>query len=110
MENKKMESCIAACEECVDACETCSSENEGKEGMELSVKLCIACEDVCNELITASENGTANLEALYKKCEEACVACATECEKHTDMQNCKECAEACRTCAAECKAMLAVAA
>jgi hypothetical protein len=44
-----------------------------------------------------------------KKCEEACIACATECEKHSDMEHCKECADACRKCAA-CKAMLEVVA
>jgi HD superfamily phosphodiesterase len=37
-------------------------------------------------------------------------ACATECEKHSDMEHCKECADACRKCAAECKAMLEVVA
>jgi len=109
MENKKIESCIAACEVCVDTCETCSTENNGKAGMEISVKLCIACKDACNELINASKNNAKNLNELCKKCEDACIACATECEKHSDKQHCEECAEACNKCAAECKAMLAVA-
>ena len=43
MENKLIESCISACQVCADACDTCSTENMGKEGMEHSVELCIAC-------------------------------------------------------------------
>lgn len=74
--------------------------------MEHSTKLCIACAAACNALVAASKTD-ANLEALCKKCEEACNACATECAKHSEM---KDCADACRKCAAECKAMLAVAA
>ncbi len=110
MENKRITSCIAACKTCVDTCETCSTKNKGKAGMELSVKLCIACKDACNALITASKTGAVNLNALCKKCEDACNACATECGKHVDMQHCEDCADACRKCAAECKTMLAVAA
>jgi len=106
MENKKIESCIVACEECVETCETCSMKNEGMAGMEISVKLCIACKDACNDLIDASKNNAKNLNLLCKKCEDACIDCATECEKHADMQHCKECADACNRCAAECKAML----
>lgn len=110
MENTNIESCIAACEKCVITCETCSTENKEKAGMENSVELCIACRDACNDLIAASKNNASNLDELCKKCEEACIACATECAKNTDMENCKECADACNKCAAECKAMLAVAA
>jgi len=110
METKKIENCIAACQTCVDTCEICSTENKGKAGMEQSVKLCIACKDGCNNLIAASKSGSAYLDELCKKCEDACIACATECSKHTDMQHCKVCADACNKCAAECKAMLAVAA
>ena len=110
MENKNIESCIAACEKCVDTCGTCSTENKGEAGMELSVQLCITCKDACNALITASKINAKDLEAICKKCEEACIACAKECEKHNEMQHCKECAEACNKCAAECKAMLAVSA
>ncbi len=109
MDNRTIESCIAACKKCVDTCETCSTENKGKAGMENSVILCLACKDVCNELITASENSATNLDALITKCEAACIACATECAKHTDMHNCIKCADACNKCAAECKFLLAVA-
>ena len=77
--------------------------------MEFSVKLCIASADACKALVAASKTGS-NLDALIKKCHDACNASATECEKHSDMKHCKECADACRKCAAECKAMLTVAA
>ena len=52
MQNKKIESCITACQKCVDTCETCSTENKGKAGMEHSEKLCIACTDACNALVS----------------------------------------------------------
>lgn len=107
MENEKMKSCINACETCIEACETCSTENKGKPGMEHSEKLCIACAAACKALIAASKTNS-DLDALYKKCEDACNICATECEKHSDMKHCKECAAACRKCEAECKSMLAV--
>jgi len=110
MENKEMENCIAVCQTCVDACEDCATENEGKAGMEISVKLCLSCKDACNELINASKNGSTNLDILCKKCEDACIACGAECAKHTDMHHCKVCADACNKCAAACKAMLSVAA
>jgi HD superfamily phosphodiesterase len=60
------------------------------------------------QLLVAASKTDSNLDALCKKCEEACNACA-ECE-NSDMKHCKECADACRKCAAECKAMLAVVA
>jgi len=78
--------------------------------MEISVKLCLACKDACSELIMASKNGSTNLNALCKKCSDACVACADECAKHTDMHHCKVCADACNKCAIACKNMLKVAA
>jgi len=109
MENNKMESCIAACQTCADACESCATENKGKAGKENAVKLGMTCKDACNELIAASKTDV-NLDALYKKCEDACNACATECGKHTDCDHSMTCAEACRKCAAECKAMLSKAA
>lgn len=110
MENKEIESCISACEKCVDICESCSTGNKGKPGMEHSVELCIACKDACNELIIASRINAVDLDALCKKCEAACIDCATECLKYIDMDHCRKCAEVCNKCATECKAMLAVAA
>ncbi len=108
MDSRIIQSCIDACKVCAEACETCATENKGKEGMEHSVKLCIACADACNALIAAASTSHSNLEALCKECEDACIACATECEQYPDMIHCVECADACRKCAAECKSMLAV--
>ncbi|MCV0401734.1 MAG: hypothetical protein K5777_07140 [Nitrosopumilus sp.] len=36
-------------------------------------------------------------------CEKICIACAIECEKHTDDKDCMKCADSCRKCAEECK-------
>ena len=110
MEYEEIERCIAAWQACGDACDTCSTQNNGKAGMENSVKLCIACEDACINLIKARKIGATNLDALYKKCEDACIACATECAKHTDRNYCKICADACNKCVTEFAAMLARAA
>jgi hypothetical protein len=107
MENKKNQNCIDASQKCMDACQTSSTENKGKVGMELSVKLCLASAEASKALIAASKTDS-NLDAFYKKCEEACNASSTECAKHTEMEHCKKCAEACKKCAAECKAMLEV--
>ncbi len=109
MENNKIESCMDSCEICAEVCEICSTENNGKPEMELSNELCITCADACYSLVAASENSS-NLDALYKKCENACNSCATECEKHSEVRHFKECADACRKCAAECKSMLEVTA
>lgn len=98
MENKKNQNCIEASKKCIDASETCSTENKGKVGMELSVKLCLASAEACKALIAASKTNS-NLETYYKKCVDACNASSTECAKHTEMEQFKKCAT-------ECKAML----
>jgi hypothetical protein len=107
MENQKIENCIDACQICTDECQTCASECNEQSGMEQCEKLSLACVDACNNLIAASKTST-DLDALYNTCEDACNACATECEKHTDMEHCTVCAEACRKCANECRNMLRV--
>jgi hypothetical protein len=109
MDNQKLKNCIDACQTVVKEAKSCTTECcKGKPGMEQCEKLCAATTEACNNLITASKT-TSILDSLYKKCEEACNACAVECEKHKNLDHCKKCAEACRKCATECKNMLAVA-
>jgi hypothetical protein len=108
MKDSKIQRCIDACEACIKTCETCSTANKDEEGMEHSVKLCLTCAAVCEELLAGIQNNS-NTSDLYKKCEDFCTECATECEKHSHMQHCIDCAKACRACAEACKTILASA-
>ena len=110
MENKKNANLIAACQKSVETCESCSTSNKDVAGMENIVKLSIACKNICNEVLAAIKNSSKNLNILYKKCDDACTACAKECEKHAENLQCKACADACNKCATECKLMLSVTA
>ncbi|MBM7849447.1 hypothetical protein JOE65_002675 [Arthrobacter roseus] len=45
---------------------------------------------------------------VLKVCQQACNACATECEQHANIHDhCKVCAEACRRCESACAELAA---
>jgi hypothetical protein len=65
------------------------------------------CADICTATaqVLSRRTGTAGvLDALLRACEEACRACAGECERHaTHHRHCALCAEACRSCEDACR-------
>ncbi|WP_396175779.1 four-helix bundle copper-binding protein [Flavobacterium sp.] len=60
---------------------------------------------VCKKLLAALQNSS-DVSDLFRRCEDPCNECATECEKHSHIQHCTDCAKACRACAEACKTML----
>jgi hypothetical protein len=102
METKKLIEelyfCAAQCQHCYDACRI---ENK-KEELEQCMIADQDCADICRLAGQLLERNSPHAEILLKACGEMCEKCATECEKHDQMEHCKRCAEACRKCADMC--------
>ena len=101
-------SCIEACVECTLECKDCASQClNDKDVMLLTrcIKLQYDCASLCLMAMEIMEIKTGYVRQIWKACEEACIACAWECEKHSDIPYLKKCAEVCRKCAIECSKM-----
>jgi response regulator RpfG family c-di-GMP phosphodiesterase len=98
MENQKMiellQYCAAQCTHCYDACQL-----EKEMDMSICKMNDLDCADICRLTAQILERKSDNSAVFLKASEEMCDLCATECEKHAQMEHCKKCAEACRKCA-----------
>ena len=97
-------SCIDACLECALECQHCGTACIDENRPE-SAKLCLQCADICYAAAAAMGGGAQYAQALCGICAETCDNCASECEKHAEVEHCRHCAEVCRRCADECRAM-----
>jgi hypothetical protein len=110
--NAVMEECITACFSCAIACEQCATEclkEEDVKMLSLCIRLDRECALVCQATASLMSMGGSHPHLLCGVCEEICLRCAEECERHSDMEHCKRCAEECRRCAEECSRMLQMA-
>lgn len=109
MGHEKFKECIDACNDCAAASEHCTTACAHEVKAQAQAK-CIElnryCADMCrttSAFIARSDEHTLEfVKKFCKLCEEICLICATECEKHLHMDHCKKCADACRKCAIEC--------
>ncbi len=99
--------CIDLCLHCYKTCHgmvmSHCLEAGGQHTEPKHFRLMAACAEICRTsahlLLMRSEHG----KHLCRECEEVCLACAADCERIGDMQ---ECVAACRSCAEACRAML----
>ena len=103
MENKKIIEdlyfCAAQCNHCYDAC---NAEKEKKD-LQRCMMFDQDCADICRLTGQLLERNSDNTDLFLRLCGKICEKCATECEKHLNMEHCKKCAEACRKCSAMCQ-------
>jgi hypothetical protein len=107
----RSKSCIVACFECAYEskyyAEECLNSNEGQL-LKDCIELQYNCASICLIALEAIEGRSYYAPDICKLCEDTCLACAAECEKHNHNTNCRKCAEACRKCAAECAKMAGI--
>jgi hypothetical protein len=112
MNYEKLKASIEACNQCATECEqcitACCNEKESAS-MDQCIELNRYSADMSRmaaAFIARADKHTMDfVNKFCDLCAEICTACATECEKHSDMEHCKRCAIACRNCAAECLIM-----
>ena len=117
MSHGKFKSCIEACIQCALECEHCATECLHEQDVKMlatCIELDRYCADMCSMAATFMARSDEHTISFVKKfctlCAEICEACATECEKHVNMEHCSKCAETCRKCAEECRKMSSVSA
>lgn len=96
--------CIAECSHCAISC----LQDHDVEKMQRCIRLNLDCAEICQLMMGFVGRNSEHAEHIARECAEIGHACATECEKYTDMEDCKRCAEACRACAEACEAGVAV--
>ncbi len=106
MMNEKYRSYVDACLQCAIVCnrgiQACLNEWDVKLLVK-SIKLQRECAAFCvlsAEMTEAESEYTNQLMAL---CADVCLACAEECEKHADSEDCIKSARACIECAQYCE-------
>jgi hypothetical protein len=98
---KALAECIAECNRCLTACL-----DEPEVGMlTRCIKLNMDCAEICALTITYIARDSEHTFQVRDECEEICLHCAHECEKHTNMEHCMVCAEVCRHCAEICRVL-----
>lgn len=89
--------CAAQNTHCYDAC---------RLEKEMDMSRCIMdtqdCADICRLTLQLLDRKSENTDVFLKICLVMCERCASECEKHSNMEHCVKCAEACRKCAGVC--------
>lgn len=90
--------CAWSCEVCAVAC----LNESDVTAMAACIRLNRDCADMCGQAAVLLERNSKIGNQFLLLCEEICLMCKDECEKHGDMDHCRQCAEACRKCAEAC--------
>jgi hypothetical protein len=106
--------CLQACHDCAQSCTTCADACLGEKEVQTltrCIRLNLDCADICAVTARLISRHTDSYGPLQRQqlqvCQEACEACAKECDKHAHHhEHCRVCAEACRQCAEACQALL----
>jgi hypothetical protein len=115
LDTKTLADAISACLECAAICTMCADACAAEPNV-AELRRCIRLNADCADISSAvarllGRTGDPHMGALraaVEACEEICVGCATECQKHTEHEHCQRCAEACSHCARTCQAVLSV--
>src|SRR5918999_2887276 len=108
LQNTKWQSCIDAWIRCAEACEFCAT----SDLKERDVKLLASCAQINRECAAVCWTAASlmSMDSQFSKqycdlCADVCEACATECERHLNIDHCKKCHQICHECAEECRRM-----
>jgi hypothetical protein len=115
LDAKSLAEAITACLECAAVCtmcaDACAAEADVAE-LRRCIRLNLDCADistaVARVLGRTGDPHSGALLAIVEACEEICVGCAAECQKHSMHEHCQRCAEACGQCARACQRVSAV--
>ncbi|HUX84289.1 MAG TPA: four-helix bundle copper-binding protein [Chitinophagaceae bacterium] len=97
--------CIEACRACTSACyhcaETCLREPED-ERMTCCIRLGLECALICSTCADLMSLNSELSPGIAHLCAESCWRCASECEKHPELDACREGEAACRSFSGHC--------
>ena len=100
--NKELLQSLADCAaECNHCAAHCLEENQINV-LSRCIMLDMDCAEICQLVIGYISRGSEHASQLLEVCEEICIACAAECDKHAHMDHCTRCAVVCRHCAELC--------
>ncbi|WP_299360437.1 four-helix bundle copper-binding protein [uncultured Paracoccus sp.] len=106
--NHDMQACIDACLTCYRTCHTMMMghcvETGGAHVAPDHVRIMTACAEMCRASAHIMITGSPLHAHSCRACAEFCDACAADCERVGDME---DCVAACRRCAEECRKMAA---
>ena len=108
MSHEKNQRLIDALNDCATECSHCAMACLDEKDVKMlakCIKLDIDCADICRLTVSLLSRDSEHGLHLLRECAEVCIACSTECEKHSHMEHCKKCAAVCRHCAEECSEM-----
>jgi hypothetical protein len=100
-ENSLMEmlvACAATCNSCMSQC----LEEKDVRKMTACIQLDIDCAAICSLAASYISRNSKFIRDILPICNDICIACAEECEKHP-MDHCKRCAAICRQCSEQCQ-------
>ncbi len=93
--------CVADCHRCIQACLA----SPDLDRLARCIKLNMDCAEMCELTARFIARDSENTFQVRDECEEICLYCAQECEKHAYIEHCRICAEACRECAKTCRVL-----
>jgi hypothetical protein len=99
-ENSLMEmlvACAATCNACMSAC----LDEKDVRKMRVCIELNLDCAAICNLTASYLSRSSKFAREILPLCHTICIACAEECENHTE-NHCRRCAAICRQCAEQC--------
>ena len=105
MDQKTLDSCVAACNACNHCAAACLQEPDVKM-MVRCVALDVDCAALCQLAAAAMARQSDFAHQICHLCASVCDPCGDECARH-DMDHCQQCAAACLECAKACRAMTA---
>ncbi|MCO4754085.1 MAG: four-helix bundle copper-binding protein [Bacteriovoracaceae bacterium] len=100
--------CSTTCFTCADACLSEDNLEKLRTCIRLNLDCATICEATVQILARPASINTSFAKKQIEACMEVCIACAEECEKHSDIhQHCKICAQTCRDCVKACEEFIA---
>lgn len=101
-----MQACIEACSHCHQVCLQAALnhclESGGKHVKPKHFRLLMSCAEICQVSANFQLGSSPFQHRLCGLCAEICEACADDCEKLGEME---ECVKACKACAESCRRM-----
>jgi hypothetical protein len=93
--------CIEHCLKCAAMCNHnvyALLQEEDVNKYKKCIQLSSECAAMCYAAVQMMSLGSSHAREIWGICSEICMACAIECEKHSESSHCRETAQTCRIC------------
>jgi hypothetical protein len=91
--------CARECRHCAQACQ----DEDDAASLDACIRLNQDCADICALGADLLRRHSVFRPRLGELCSDAAEACAEECARHRELEQCRECEEVCRRCAEICR-------